>query len=65
MAEPMNKIKVSKSLKAFKARALERPEVRTEYDRLADEFALLEKIFKAHAASARSAKSRAKIACAA
>jgi len=30
-----------KSLKEFKKRALARPEVRREYDRLSDEFAIL------------------------
>ncbi len=36
-----------KSFKEFKARALARPEVRREYDRLADEFAFLDDILKA------------------
>ena len=35
------------SLKQFKARALARPEVRREYNRLAEEFAFLDQIFKA------------------
>jgi len=35
------------SLKTFKVRALARPEVRREYDRLADEFALLDEFLKA------------------
>lgn len=37
------------SLKQFKARALARPEVRREYDRLAEEFAFLDEILKARA----------------
>jgi transcriptional regulator with XRE-family HTH domain len=43
-----------KSLKAFKARALARPDVRYEYDRLADEFAFLDEILKARAESGLS-----------
>lgn len=43
-----------KSLKAFKARALARPDVRSEYDRLADEFAFLDEILKARAESGLS-----------
>jgi len=35
------------TLKAFKARALTRPDVRREYDRLAEEFAFLDDILKA------------------
>lgn len=35
------------SLKQFKSRALARPEVRREYDRLAEEFAFLDEILKA------------------
>ena len=38
-----------KDLKEFKARALARPDVRREYDRLADEFAFLDDILKARA----------------
>ena len=38
-----------KSLKDFKRRALARPEVRREYDRLADEFVFLDDILKARA----------------
>jgi len=38
-----------KTLKDFKARALARPDVRREYDRLADEFAFLDEILKARA----------------
>lgn len=45
---------MSKSLKAFKARALARPDVRAEYDRLADEFAFLDEILKARAESGLS-----------
>lgn len=37
------------SLKQFKTRALARPEVRREYDRLAEEFAFLDEILKARA----------------
>ncbi len=37
------------SLKRFKARALSRPEVRREYDALAEEFELLDEILKARA----------------
>ena len=37
------------SLKRFKARALARPEVRREYDRLGEEFAFLDEILKARA----------------
>jgi transcriptional regulator with XRE-family HTH domain len=35
------------TLKEFKARALARPDVRREYDRLAEEFALLDEMLKA------------------
>ncbi len=42
------------NLKTFKARALARPEVRREYDRLADEFAFLDEILKARAAAGLS-----------
>lgn len=42
------------SLKAFKARALARPEVRREYARLGDEFAFLDEILKARAAAGLS-----------
>lgn len=45
---------MTKSLKAFKARALARPDVRIEYDRLADEFAFLDEILKARAESGLS-----------
>jgi len=38
-----------KTLKDFKTRALARPDVRREYDRLADEFAFLDEILKARA----------------
>ena len=40
---------MAKTLKDFKARALARPDVRREYDRLADEFAFLDEILKARA----------------
>ena len=36
-----------KDLKQFKARALARPEVKREYDRLAEEFEFLDEILKA------------------
>src|SRR3990172_340910 len=38
-------------LKEFKARALARPDVRREYDGLAEEFELLDEILKARAAA--------------
>ena len=38
-----------KDLREFKTRALARPDVRREYDRLADEFAFLDQILKARA----------------
>lgn len=38
-----------KTLKDFKTRALARPDVRREYDRLTDEFAFLDEILKARA----------------
>lgn len=38
-----------RSLREFKARALARPDVRREYDRLTDEFAFLDEILKARA----------------
>ncbi|NUN96737.1 MAG: helix-turn-helix transcriptional regulator [Candidatus Omnitrophica bacterium] len=40
-----------RGLKAFKARAFARPEVRVEYDKLADEFAYLDEILKARVES--------------
>ncbi len=43
--------KMRNSLKDFKVRALARPEVRRAYDRLAEEFELLDEILKARAAS--------------
>ena len=39
------------NLKDFKARALARPDVRREYDELAEEFELLDEILKARAAA--------------
>ena len=45
---------MQKSLKAFKARALARPDVRFEYDQLTDEFAFLDEILKARAESGMS-----------
>lgn len=39
------------ALKQFKHRALSRPEVRREHDRLEDEFSLLDEILKARAAA--------------
>ena len=38
-----------RGLREFKKRALARPEVRREYDRLAEEFAFLDEILKARA----------------
>ena len=38
---------MSTNLKAFKTRALVRPEVRREYDRLAEEFAFLDEMLRA------------------
>ncbi len=43
-----------KSLKAFKARALARPDVRFEYDQLVDEFAFLDEVLKARSESGLS-----------
>lgn len=40
-----------RSLKAFRARALARPDVRREYDRLAGEFEFLDEILRARAAA--------------
>lgn len=40
-----------KDLRQFKARALARPEVKREYDRLAAEFEFLDEILKARAAA--------------
>lgn len=40
---------MASTLKQFKARALARPEVRREYDRLAEEFSFLDEILKARA----------------
>jgi len=45
---------MAKTLKAFKARALSRPDVQREYDRLSDEFAFLDEILKARAESGLS-----------
>jgi len=45
---------MGKNLKAFRQRALARPDVRREYDRLADEFAFLDDILKARAESGLS-----------
>ena len=39
------------SLKRFKARALKRPDVKREYERLGEEFAFLDEILKARAAA--------------
>ena len=39
------------TLKEFKTRALARPEVREAYDKLAEEFAFLDEVLKARAAS--------------
>lgn len=40
-----------KSLKQFKSRALLRPDVKREYDRIAEEFEFLDEILKARAAA--------------
>ena len=40
-----------KSLKQFKSRALARPDVKREYDRIAGEFEFLDEILKARAAA--------------
>lgn len=40
---------MASTLKQFKARALARPEVQREYDRLAEEFSFLDEILKARA----------------
>jgi transcriptional regulator with XRE-family HTH domain len=42
---------VSSALKRFKARALKRPEVRKEYEGLADEFAFIDELLKARASA--------------
>ncbi len=42
---------MTKDLSHFKARALARPEVKREYDRLAEEFEFLDEILKARAAA--------------
>lgn len=42
---------MERTLKQFKARALAKPEVRKAYDKLADEFAFLDEVLKARAAS--------------
>ena len=42
---------MDRSLKQFKARVLSKPEVRKAYDQLADEFAFLDEVLKARAAS--------------
>jgi transcriptional regulator with XRE-family HTH domain len=43
-----------KNLKQFKSRALARPDVRREYDRIAEEFEFLDEILKARAAAGLS-----------
>lgn len=45
---------MGKSLRKFKSQALARPEVRREYDRLGEEFAFLDEILKARAATGLS-----------
>lgn len=45
---------MTKDLKHFKERALVRPEVKREYDRLSDEFEFLDEILKARAAAGLS-----------
>jgi transcriptional regulator with XRE-family HTH domain len=42
---------VRKDLRQFKARALARPEVKREYERLAEEFAFFDEILKARASA--------------
>jgi len=42
---------MDRTLKQFKARALAKPDVRKAYDQLADEFAFLDEVLKARAAS--------------
>ncbi len=42
---------MNRVLKQFKARALARPEVRSEYEKLAEEFDFLDEILKARAAA--------------
>lgn len=42
---------MNRDLKQFKARALARPEVRREYENLAEEFEFLDEILKARAAA--------------
>jgi transcriptional regulator with XRE-family HTH domain len=42
---------MDRTLKQFKARVLAKPEVRKAYDQLADEFAFLDEVLKARAAS--------------
>ena len=45
---------MGKNLKEFKSRALARPAVKREYDRIAEEFEFLDEILKARAASGLS-----------
>ena len=42
---------MNRDLKQFKARALSRPDVRNEYEKLAEEFEFLDEILKARAAA--------------
>lgn len=42
---------MNRDLKQFKARALSRPDVRSEYEKLAEEFDFLDEILKARAAT--------------
>jgi transcriptional regulator with XRE-family HTH domain len=42
---------MSRTLKQFKARALARPDVRQEYDRIGEEFEFLDEILRARAAA--------------
>ncbi len=42
---------MTKSFKQFKSRALARPDVKREYDRIAEEFEFLDEILKARAAT--------------
>ena len=45
---------MSKDLRRFKARALARPKIKREYDRLGEEFEFLDEILKARAAAGLS-----------
>jgi len=47
----MKELKMTSTLKQFKARALARPKVKKAYDDLAEEFAFLDEVLKARAES--------------